>query len=79
MQRHVTYIRDTDRCRVVFVFGADPDGFTPPRGFRHAASCDFAGDGEFVVPADGDDFGNEPSAQQRRDWSPSFLNAMGRA
>jgi serine acetyltransferase len=68
-ERHVTYIRDSDRTRVVFVFGADE--CTAPRGFRFAARCDHPG-GTLEIPSDNDDYGREPSDEDRARWSSDF-------
>lgn len=70
-EQHITYIRDSDRTRVVFVFGADPHAYTAPLGFRRAAQCEHHG-GEFRVPFDNDDYGQEPTDAQRAKWSEDF-------
>jgi serine acetyltransferase len=70
-EQHVTYIRDADRTRVVFVFGADPAAHTAPLGFRRAARCEHAG-GEFRVPFDNDDYGVEPTDLLRAQWGENF-------
>jgi acetyltransferase-like isoleucine patch superfamily enzyme len=70
-ETHVTFIRDSDRTRVVFVFDADEDSFSAPKGFRRAARCEFRG-GELEIPFDNDDYGREPSDEDRARWSSDF-------
>lgn len=65
-QHHVTYIRDSDRTRVVFVLNGTHTHASAlataqaqaPVGFRWAAYREHPG-GRIVIPADGDDYGNE--------------------
>lgn len=73
-QHHVTFIRDSDRTRVVFVFdaldysesAARRKAFAlAPLGFRHAAYRLHDG-GPLRIPADGDDYGNEMPFPQPR-------------
>jgi serine acetyltransferase len=72
-ETHVTYVRDADRTRVVFVFGADPAAHTAPLGFRRAAQHEHPG-GEFRVPFDNDDYGVEPTDLLRAQWSQDFAS-----
>ena len=61
-ESHVTYIRDTDRTRVVFVLrcpmkrARDIAATRAPEGFRFAAAKEHDG-GPIKVPMDGDDYG----------------------
>jgi hypothetical protein len=61
-EAHVTYIRDEDRTRVVFVLELPWDEAMAaakaraPKGFRFAAAREHPG-GPIRIPADGDDYG----------------------
>jgi hypothetical protein len=62
---HVTYIRDSDRTRVVFVLSGDGPAEAlavaderAPRGFRWAALHEHLG-GAIAIPMDGDNYGND--------------------
>jgi hypothetical protein len=66
-QHHITYIRDSDRTRVIFAYSAtdysqaralELAACSAPRGFRHAATRIHEG-GPVLIPSDGDDYGRE--------------------
>ena len=73
---HVTYVRDADRTRVVFVIRAQNESWAledarkrAPRGFRHCALRRHEG-GQITVPMDGDNYGAEIVPPH---WTPAAV------
>lgn len=71
----VTYIRDSDRTRVIFIFQADEvearrrAEVMAPLGFRLAAVCQ--PQVPLEIPMDGDNYGDEV---QPPHWTPAAVS-----
>lgn len=73
----ITFIRDTDRTRLILVFETDDESEAAvrasrlqPTGFRHAATCRVDDDRQMRIPSDGDDYGDDNPDPQHPQFHP---------